>query len=78
MNTKRYVLICILLALASYCCTRVYPNNKTALVIGIIISVIALLVAIFKIVLKDQSPKRLSYMIILVIGACFLAFGLYF
>lgn len=76
MKAKQYAVICILLALISYVCARSFPNSQTATIISILISVIALSIGIFKIVLKDQSSKKLSYIIILAIGACFLVFGL--
>ncbi len=76
MDNKKIAGICILLAVSGYFISRFDKQNWSYILIGLLLGLISLLIAIFKIVLKDKSSKRLSYMVILAIGAFFLAFGL--
>jgi len=54
-------------------------HSWTNILLGSLLAIISLLIAFFMFILKDlkeKSPKRVTYLIILVLGVLFLALGL--
>ena len=50
-------------------------QDWTYILLGILLGVIAFFIAFFMLILKDKTPKRVSYLIIIAIGLFFLILG---